>query len=498
MDDTNSASVDADYARMWLGSVAGPKPQDENGLQMLVGWLVLHADRLPDATLLEIYNGFPLGDESDTEGQATMQDDMRRYAWDTHHALYAPPAMDPLVTDMALGGAYYRPRDEPAPYVLDAYGLGTKPARKKSDPATPAYTYTDIEGQEGHGRITTDQVTFAVLAALTAPKDEWGVSTTGWPIHRSAHGAARIGIMLRPEMGSRTHKDAQRDEMNMLRDELNVSHFDTVAALIEQVMADGRPDRMAYFSADAMLDYQGRKKKIGKDGFSTGHQANLQNAVADAVYAAAHLHITVEGLPIREEDGKGGTRQTTINLNEKLLTIQGDITRPEDDEPLAWKYRLGQWFDTFTDPINRMVGYQTRKALSYHPVKEQWVKQLAHYLALEFRRNASKGRTLNRTAGVLLDGANITVDPRYPAKAKDRLEDALRRMVRDGLCRLEYKGRVLDGASPDLDAWTIAGADLPPRNWIGEYRKRVVTLYAPLDIQQRYDTEIRRLGKGGK
>jgi hypothetical protein len=491
VDDPESLTPDdADDARLvlgrfWLGMVAGPNPQSEDDLLKLVGWLQLHADALPDATLLEIRDGYM--PEASEEGNA-LRDNMRRYAWTAHHALYAP-ASD------GQGGSFYRPRDEPEPWLLAAYGLGPKPARKKADAVIPAFTYT---GVEGHGRITSDQVTFAVLAACIAPKEAWGVSTTGWPIHRSEHGTARIGIMLRPEMGSRTHKDAQRDEMNMLRDALNVSHYDTVAALIEQVMADGSPDRMAYFSADAMLTYRGIKKKTGKDGLTHGHHVNLQNAVADAVYVAAHLHITVEGLPIREDDGKGGTRQTTINLNEKLLTIQGDITRPEDDEPLAWKYRLGQWFDTFTDPINRMVGYQTRKALSYHPIKEQWTKQLAHYLALEFRRNANKGRTINRTAGVLLDGAGITVDPRYPAKAKDRLEDALRRLLRDGLCRLEYKGKILDGASTDLDAWTIAGADLPPRDWIGEYRKRSVTLYAPLDLEQRYDKEIRRLGKGGK
>jgi hypothetical protein len=56
----------------------------------------------------------------------------------------------------------------------------------------------------------------------------------------------------------------------------------------------------------------------------------------------------------------------------------------------------------------------------------------------------------------LPEGCHLSLDTRNPERTKQRVEDALRRLVQDGLVRLEWQGRGLDASNAELASWTAA------------------------------------------
>lgn len=483
MHDTNSTGVDADYARMWLGSVAGPKPQDENGLQMLVGWLVLHADRLPDATLLEIYNGFPLGDESDTEGQATMQDDMRRYAWDTHHALYAPAAMDPLVTDMALGGAFYRPRDEPAPYVRDAYGLPPLPPKRAGvDPRIAAIPDAFSGGEATV--LSTASVRATLQAIYDRPTAEnaadetgpWAATADGWPYTTvtSRKGTLSADVYMRhPDVQLTSYIDA--DELWALARGLDDVTGDVLLACIAQAVEaidSGRRavDGLVWITADTILGYRGIAKRQGDDGYTAGYQREKRAEIARRLAQLEHMWVRLNGATIIEhENGKKRRRPLTyregriLNVTERVMQseVDGQEVPLGRDLPIAWGFTLTEPLKVFLTPGNRQTASLAAQALHYDPYHERWEKRLALYLTIHMRIDAQNGKRFHRAVRTLLEDTGLMgeIDRRNPERTRTRLHKALDRIVRDGL----------------NGGWRYADdGPLPARGWVEPWLNRII------------------------
>jgi len=398
---------------------------------------------------------------------------------------------------LASSNRFYRVHAEPPRWLqglLDLIDIEpTKRPPRRS--IAPAFV---VAGREGVGRISSSQVSDAIFEAFIAPKGKWEATAKGWPKYCSRRGNVEIFLTLRPEVVDIKNIAAERAAMEQIRDELSIRDWDSLTALMAQVLREGRPNASAFAYADTLLDYRQIERKKGKDGYTAGHQQNMRFEQATSIHRLAHLYVTTETLKIRRLNEKGRAEYDAVDWNEKVLQLQGNATRREDDTELAWDYRLGPWFTTFLEKPNRFVAYILQRALSYHPTKEQWTKQLAHYLTLELRKNADNGRELRRTVGELLDKAGIPVSARYPNKARDRLEQAVRDVVSDNLFRIVHDGKVLDGTSPEIETWTASSKTLPARNWFAAYTKEVIVFRADRETEELYDGEIRHNTLGGQ
>lgn len=349
------------------------------------------------------------------------------------------------------------------------------------------------DGRQGLGRISSDQVTFGLYDALIAPKEEWAKTAKGWPIYRPDPTSDRLAIKVTPIVENRGNLDAQRDEMWQIVQELSIADFDVLAMMMAQVLEEARNDGRAILPADAMLDYRGVGQRIGDDGYSAGRQPKMRMALSESVYRIAHLKITTDGFPILGYNSKGGVISSPMDINEPILQLHSSYSRQRDDKTMLWEYSLGRWFTTFREKPNAFTAYMLERALAYHPTKQQWTKQLAYYLAFDMRRNADNGQELAGPISRFMDGARIPCDPRYALKARDRFENSLRQVVKDGLIRIVQGDDIIDASSPGVDAWLPGGADaLKGRDWLGAYRKLRIRLRCDEDIEQRYDIEIRK------
>ncbi len=398
--------------------------------------------------------------------------------------------------------SFYRPLEEPSHELLVWFGAiavtdiedtsfaKTIAARPLRPIISPAFRH---DGREGLGRISSDEVTFSLYDALIAPKEEWTETAKGWPIFRPTPGSDRISIRVTPIVENRNNLDTQRAEMWNIVSELGVRDFDVIAIMMAQVLAEGRPDGRAILPADTVLDYRGVGQRLDEDGYSEGRQPKLRSSIAESVYRIAHLRITTDGLPILEYDRKGKPNLSTIDFNEPVVELHSNYSRRRDDKTLLWEYSLGRWFTTYRQKPHAYTAYMLQRALGYNPKTQQWAKQLAYYLALELRRNADNGQELTRPISWFIDGARIPCEQRYAQKVRDRVEDGMRQIMRDGLIRIVRGDTIIDKSSPGVDTWTPEGVTtLKGRDWLGAYRKLTVSIRCDEDTEQRYDREIRK------
>jgi len=486
-DTTNDDGLD-DELRGALAASDRSDPKTED-LDVLFArhdaWLEANADRLTldelVASLQQSQDGVP--DMPPDPANVTDNDirSLYRLLWEKHRIIFG-------------SNSYYRVRVEPPRWLKELLGLidGEPSKRPPRRSIAPAFT---LAGRAQVGRISSSQVSDAIFEAFIAPKDKWETSAKGWPQYCYTRNNTRIFIRVRPEVVDPKNSAAERAAMEQIRDELSVRDWDSLTALMAQVLRDGKPDASSFVYADTLLDYRQvkRKKRDGHKGRNAGHQQNMRFEQAASIYRLAHIYAVTETLKIRRLTEKGkGVEYDAVDWNEKIVQLRGGHTRRADDAELSWEYHLGPWFTTFLEKPNRFVAYIWQKVLQYHPTKEQWTKQLAHYLTLELRKNADNGRELRRTVGELLDKAGIPVSERFPNRAKDRLDQALRDVVKDGLFRIEHEGVTLDAAASEIDTWTLPGTKLPPRNWLEAYKKEVVVFRADPETEMHYDSEIRR------
>jgi len=457
-------------------------------------WLAAHADPITTDEFRSLFKQLKLAVPDIPHDPSKADDDhlllLSRSLWKEHRVM------------LASNNRFYRVRSEPPSWLMGLLGLvddqrqaesqtlAKRPPRRSIAPAFM------LGGRKGIGRISSSQISDALFEACIAPKSEWDATAKhGWPRYCSRHGNTEIAFTLRPEVADLKNIAAQRAMMEQFRDELSVRDWDSIAALMAQVLTEGRPDASAFVYADTILDYRLVKRKRDENKHSAGHQHNMRVEVADSIQRLSHLYVTTETLKVRRLTSRGKVEYDTVDWNEKVLHLQGNATRRDDDAELAWQYNFGQWFTTFLEKPNRFVAYILQRALSYHPTKQQWAKQLAHYLTLEIRKNADNGRELRRTVGELLDKAGIPDEPRYPNKAKDRLEGAVRILVKDGIFRIEHNGQLLDAGSPEIDTWTATSQKLPARNWLAAFKRETMVFRADPETEKHYDDEIRRAAR---
>jgi len=499
MNGNDTARIDAWGARQWVGMVAGPEPQEEEGLRKIVDWMQDHADELPESALLDIYRGFAASPAATAMYGDALDNELRRYAWTEHHALYAPTLLDEAPFVAPGGGAFYHPRDEPEPWLLEAYGLTLTPTKRVARPPVPhAFTTADMKGI---GRTTSDSVTMALLEGLTS-KDKWDVTDVGgWPRYIAHIGAAEIRLILRPNSLpiDRRSREEQCAQMHRLKERIGIRVVDALVVMIAQAKVSASPDRKAYLDAAALCDYEGHKRIKDKDG-KHGHQAANMESVAESVHILANLRIAAENVPVIRRTAGSGRRgkKGQVDISFPIINLYGDETDREDGQVTTnWRYSMGEWWNPEDNRLEPPTAYINQQTLRYKPITHLYAKQLAHYLTIDLRRNVNNGRARTYTVAELVKRAGIPCDidapdkERDPARVKGRVEKALRLLASDGLLHIQAGAEWLGAASATLADWEVDGPKPPARKWLGGYLQSRVTVRLQADIEQRYD-EIRR------
>lgn len=395
---------------------------------------------------------------------------------------------------------FYRVRTDPPAWLMGMLGLtdSVEPSKRLARRSiTSAFM---VGGRTGVGRIPSSQISIGLFETCISPKDKWQTTAKGFPKYTSRQRDTEIAFLIRPETIERNGPALERQirEMEEIKQELSIRDWNSIAALMAQVISDNTPDARSFMYSDTILDYRGVERQKDRDGYSAGHQQNMRLAVGDSIHRLSHLYVVTKTLKVRRAVSNGRVEYDTVDWNEKVLQLHGNATRREDDVDLAWEYSFGQWFTTFLEKPNRFVAYLLQRALGYHPVKQQWTAHLANYLILEMRRNADNKRDRGLYIGDLMEKVAIPQTPRFPNRAKDRIEKAIRDVVADGLFRIEHDGKIIDACSPELAEWTAASRPLPSRNWFDTYKKEVVVFRADPETERHYDEEIRRAKAGSQ
>lgn len=381
----------------------------------------------------------------------------------------------------------FKVSEEPPDWVLEKWGLSNSktmvsPPRLARPIISPAFRH---DGRAGLGRISSSQISLALFTACVVAKSEWDATAKGFPRFAFKVPSGEIVITLTPDVVVRADLSTQIVAMNKIRDELSIDDWELLTILMEQVFAEGRPDASAFITDDAVLDYrQIEPKRKGK--YDVGHRPHHRARIDASLNRVAHMHIRTDTLHILEDTGKGKPHTVSVDWNEKVIKIKGDITRRDNDAALGWSYEFGKTFTTFLSRPNNYVGYLLQGTIALDGRKEA-AKQLAHYLTIHMRINAKNGRGMERFMGELVDGAKLPYNPARPRRTIDGTEDALREVVKGGSYRFEYGGQMFDATSADLDTWTAVPQNLKGYGLLKAWRQQKVVIRAEPDTEVRYD-----------
>ena len=387
--------------------------------------------------------------------------------------------------------SFARPRRTPPLWLLEALGLDTMYHRGVS--LKNAFI---ANGKEGYGRISSSQVVQGLMLCLFSDKTKWTVSAKGWPRFVYAFNQQEIAYTLKPEVAP-TDEGEETEQLKRVmfdvRDRLSSADYDIATILMAQTLRESQHGMgQGYISADHILQYRDIEKKR-VDGKTRGHQQSNLDRVARSMKHLSYLHVSTNTLL-----KAGGTRhrgREALSIDSKFLSVRGDISTQEDGRVLAWDYQLGTWFGHFMEDAHQYIALENRQAVLYDPAHEPWPKQLAHYLTLEMRKNASNGQELGRYIATLMDGACIPESPQ-PIRVIDKIDEGIRRIVLDGLFRIKDGDEWLDNSTQEMRervrVWSC-GRDLPARGRMEALKGRKIVLRAEPFVEQEYTREVRKI-----
>jgi hypothetical protein len=231
------------------------------------------------------------------------------------------------------------------------------------------------------------------------------------------------------------------------------------------------PDGSTWITADRILDYRGvvpKKKTEGRKRYRAGHR---HEDIAAVAACARHLADQwVDLLSVERLEPRAGRREPTkarYTLAGRLVSVEEVVRRTCADGTeveIGWRYRLGGCFTDFLDPPNRQVTRVPRGILRYDPKARRWEKRLALYLVLHIRIAERYRPTVRRAVATLIDECRLHVDRRNPERARRRFEQAMDRLIRDGV----------------IAAWaytpeSVATVEsLPSRGWLATWLSCVI------------------------
>lgn len=224
------------------------------------------------------------------------------------------------------------------------------------------------------------------------------------------------------------------------------------------------PEDFVTVSVTEILRYRGLKPRA-KGGYSEKQRKEIQ----EQIDALKNVNISVESMKQFKDDKNPWKGESQVIV---LAEHEGDRS--------IWKVRPGDVFAQFLFGDGRQTALLSQKALIYAPYRQKWEKRLSRYLAWLWR--IKKHKTME---GVRVDNFIYEVgefDARNPRRTKDRLENALNSLQKDGI----------------ITGWQYGKVDktvLGKRSWADKWRNWKILIEPPQEIIDQYE-KIKRPNEG--
>lgn len=469
MIDNDTARIDAWGARQWVGMVAGPEPQEEEGLRKIVDWMQGHADELPESALLDIYRGFAASPTATAIYGDALDDELRRYAWVEHHALYAPTLIDEAPFVVAGGGAFYRPHSgiETPSWLLEAYKL----------PPAPASSYTTVLG---YGVVLTGMEGISMFAEQT------GIARDGThvPQVRVPNGNGIVSVGGTPD----TVMDPS-EEAAAFAAGLNLSD-DTSAAFVLALArwcdwGDRRnPKSYAVISVADYCQARGWAKHHN-GGYKPEHKERARQHML-SLNKIWVQHTVPEHLQ--------RTKHVTY-VEGQLMHVAVEKRDATGTIPTAFRVSPGTWANDYLEDNPGATSIVLKSVLtlgtrgSAHGRAGQIAQRIGLYMALQWRTKFIKnnGRQPHRVSSLL---AAVGIDPATVTRRDER--QRLRSYIESALDLLQEVSAIgtRDDNGAIMEGWQYANPEAGNPDASGSWAAWLdwtVLIPAPRDVQMFYE-----------
>lgn len=314
------------------------------------------------------------------------------------------------------------------------------------------------------------------------------VEDSPWPTAVFQRGGSKGYAQLRPAVMdyepllSSQQVEAWASTMWKQQRELSDLDADALDALCAIYLAQAKgPDDTAVAEVDEILAMRGLKPKRGGQGRRGGYEPEQRAEMLKALSHIQNLWINMAEVKVYEDrarkDGKPATIKTLQSRPFIITDRMGQFRLDGYLDVERFIFRPGRAFAAFLVGTGRQTGLLFRKALQYDPLRRRWEKRLTRYISWQLRAG-SRGRFKAQvfTVATLLDAVGETLNERYPAKTRARLEKALSQLAADG---------VVD--SWRYPSWAAAAAET--RGWQGEWLEASVILEIP-DAIKAYQVDL--------
>jgi DNA-binding transcriptional regulator YiaG len=299
------------------------------------------------------------------------------------------------------------------------------------------------------------------------------------------------------------------DDEALLRDTMwqQVRNLGDLDADVLDILSDfwirhaRHPDQKVTCTVSYLLSARGLQRKKGGSGERRGgYYSSQENAIREAVGRICILWINATIDTYETQPGKKRSTKQKSRLSSRAFVVDttaGQIRLDGRTEVQAFTYSPGALFGRFLFGPGRQTALQSVKSLLYHPQKERWEKRLARYLPWQWKCDAKNGGGVKTfRLRTLLDAIAEQPNRARPTRTRDRMEQALERLQKDGVIRGWQYGPEWDedhaGKHGWLETWLAATVSIEPPEDISKKYRRI----AEAATGHRAEPRRRALGPG--
>jgi len=248
-----------------------------------------------------------------------------------------------------------------------------------------------------------------------------------------------------------------------------------------------KPKDEIIISADDILELRGIKKKISGSGRRGGYAKVQRDEIRDHIWLLDNTWINVDRMTVYTEDEKGRRKKSPWSANERAIIISKKYQQETNDGSLKNDY-IWQVYPSpvFTESLlgpGRQTALISTKALNYNPQKHWMEKRLVRYFSYIWRIRYKNNDYLKAISiETILNGIRVEIDKNNPNRTKERFEEALDRLHRDGL----IAGWQYDNGNELL---------LESKGWKEDWAKWKIAVEPPYEIIEYYEEYIKRAEK---
>lgn len=360
-----------------------------------------------------------------------------------------------------------------AQQLADLYWQMEQEAERRATRRAPPDIHNIFDG-DGMTQVAAMMPVQTILDGYSAAAKGWERDTQGIPTYRQTTNEHDTAIQVRGEDPAELLDDTRIRQLWRQVGELSDLDGDVFLAMLAQEMASMHGPDGVWISAPQILDYRGVQPIMKRDEHGgsrrAGHRQEDLMEVAHCIGRQASQWVHINSMITEDVTGKRRKvrRSRVSKLTQIMEVVYQQELLSESDQggilPIAWRYRIGTWLEPFLSGPNRKIAWLCQQTLGYDPYHETWEKRLARYFMFHLRINAKSGATISRRIGTLLENLSLSIDERNPERTRRRFEQALDRLVSDGV----------------IDGWDYAkdNPTLPARKWIETWRTWSVYVHA--------------------